>query len=199
MFACPAWADDATGDDQGTPDASPQPLKDPGEPDRFKVKPVPDPVIARRVREGLTATKRPEVQRVRLLVEKGVVTMRGTVRTHQEKALAEAVARTLPGVRGVKSEIKLQSGFRPQVTHGDRRSLIQIAADEKLRKTVIRRLMRVPGVRPSQLQVEVQCGVAVVGGVVSSAIEAQRVRHSLTYVNDLHSFVLNLYVENEEP
>ncbi len=206
ILLCLAWTlpamaagDNPPAKDDPTPEPAAAALVGPPTPGKPLVKPVPDPVLAKRIRAGIVATKRPQLQHVRLRVERGVVTMDGTVRTLQEKALVEAVARTLPGVRDVKSNVKLTTGFTRIAPPGDRRSIVQMTIDEKLRKKVVRKLARLPGVRISQIQVEVYGGVAVVGGIVPSAEHVKRVRHSLIFISDLRAYVLNLQVEDTAP
>ena len=163
-----------------------------------KEKVVPDPVLRRQIHAGLIKTKRPALRAVKIHVDAGTVRLEGAVRTFQERALAEAVVRTLPGVRRVESKIELTSGRRPQIHPRDRRSLGQIAVDNKIRQQVIKRLAKVPGVRLSQLEVEVYCQVAVIGGVVATRAQAERVYNAAQFTREISSVVLHVLVEEEE-
>lgn len=200
IAVAPAFAAGDSGDDtEATPAPAAAELEAAPQLDKLKIKPVPDPVLAQRIHAGIAATQRPALRKVTIRVEKGVVTMNGRLRTRQEKALAEAVARTLPGVRDVRSNISLEEGFRAPVPHGDRRSLVQMTVDDKLQRRVLRKLASISGVRVSQLQVEVYDGVVVIGGVVPEALHIERVRHSLTHIPDIRAIVLNLQAEQSEP
>jgi osmotically-inducible protein OsmY len=156
---------------------------------------VPDPVLVQKVNDGLRATRRAGFDRLKVAAAEGVVGLSGEVRTLQEKALAEAVARTMPGVRGVQSRLKVADSFRRPVAPNDPRGLAQIAHDEKLRERVLRRAARVSGVRPSQIQVEVYHGVAVVSGLVPTAAHIERLRQAAAFTKDISAVVLNVQVE----
>ena len=56
----------------------------------------------------------PEVFAARLRVEalRGFVTLRGTVRNKDAQATAEKIARSVPGVRGVKNQLKIAPAGR---------------------------------------------------------------------------------------
>jgi len=155
---------------------------------------VPDPVLRQRLRDGLGNLRHPARERVRFAVNDGVVTMTGRVRTYQDKALVEAVARTLPGVRRVNSEIELESGVRLVVRPADPRSPVEMSRDEKIRRRVLRCLASVSGVRLSQLQVEVFNGVAVVGGVVADEETLARIKEEVKFTKDVTRGVFNLVI-----
>lgn len=204
VVALPAWADDV--DAGGNSDATPAPTPEatPEEADleagalKKAKKIVPDPVLRQQLRDGLVATKRADLQAVQFDVQQGVVSVKGRVRTLQDRALVEAVARTLPGVREVKSKVTLIPGFRPTVTKNDPRSLVQITVDEKLRREVLARLAKITGLRLSQLQVEVYNGVVVIGGVVPTPLHAERVRHTVNFTKDARAMVIQLQTEKED-
>jgi osmotically-inducible protein OsmY len=199
LFAAGDRGDEAEDETSPTPTPAEAAVKTGAEPNRYDVKPVPDPILAMHIRAGLVATKRPELSALKIRVAGGVVTLTGRVRTRQEKALAEAVARTLPGVRAVDSKIDLAPGNRRLVNHGDSRSLVQMTVDEKTRKKLVRRLTKIAGLRVTDLEIEVIQDVAVIGGVVSSDVYVQRIRHTTTYVNELRGVVLNLTVLEPVP
>jgi len=159
---------------------------------------VPDPELRRQIHAGLIQTKRPQLRAMKIQVSDGTVRISGIARTLQERHLAEAVVRTLPGVRKVESKIELAPGYKRQVDMGDKRSLGQIAVDTKIRQQLIRRLAKVAGVRLSQLQVEVYCQVAVIGGVVVTRAVADRVYQTAQYCPDVSSVVLHVLVEEED-
>lgn len=159
-----------------------------------EAKVVPDPVLRQRLRDGLGNLRHPARERVRFAVRDGVVTMTGRVRTYQDKALVEAVARTMPGVHRVDSDIELESGYRSGIRAGDPRSPVDISRDEKIRRRLLRRLSSVSGVRLSQLEVEVFNGVAVVGGVVTDAEMQKRIEQETSFTKDVRRGVFNLIV-----
>ncbi|HPM75857.1 MAG TPA: BON domain-containing protein [bacterium] len=159
---------------------------------------VPDPELRRQIHAGLIQTKRPLLRAMRIQVSDGTVRLTGVVRTLQERNLAEAVVRTLPGVRKVESKIELAPGYRRQVDEGDKRSLGQIAVDAKIRQQLLKRLAKVAGVRLSQLPVEVYCQVAVIGGVVPTRTVADRVYQTAQFCPDVSSVVLHVLVEEED-
>lgn len=186
-----------------TPDPSPTPEEDesdsPTPPAQFKRKKiVPDPVLRKRIHQGLADTRRSQLKAIRIRVSQGVVHLDGTVRTYQERALAEAVARTMPGVRQVNSNIRLAEGFRSRVKPRDRRSLTQIAVDEQLRDQVRRRLQRVPNVRLSQLQIEVYEKVAVISGSVADREQAESVRQVTSFTPEIGAVIMNVELLSEE-
>ena len=173
--------------------ATPVPLPD--EVGRRRI--VPDPELRHQIHEGLTATRRPALQNIRIRVEEGVVHLDGTVRTYQERALAEAVARTLPGVRSVNSRLRLSGGFRRQTQPSDSRSMNQIAFDEQVRKRVLREVAAVPGVRVSQVQVEVFEGVVVISGMVPTEAHREKLRERVERARGVSNVVDHLRVEEE--
>ena len=205
----PLWADDDddTTDEHDpavnpTPTPTPAPTPETVEPAPGTLKKakkiVPDPVLREKIRAGLAATRRADLQGIAFEVQGGVVTMSGRVKTLQDRSLAEAVARTLPGVAEVKSKITLASGFRPPVAEKDPRLLTQIAIDEAIRKELLRRLAKITGLRLSQLQVEVYGQVAVIGGTVPTPLHIERVRHTVKFTRDLRSMVIQLQAEKED-
>ncbi len=160
---------------------------------------VPDLILDRQIRDGLRATRRPQLAGLQVKVEQGVVRLDGTVESYQERALAESVARTLPGVRRVDSHLRLASGFRPRGRPNDRRTLSQISFDEKIRDLVRQRLARLPGLALSRIKVEVYCGVAVISGEVSSVDIANMARETTEFTRGVSSVILHLQIENGSP
>jgi osmotically-inducible protein OsmY len=156
---------------------------------------VPDAVLYKQIRDGLLEAKRPEFPSIQTEVKHGIVTMTGRVRTFQDRALAEAIARANPGVRDVHSAIKVRSGFRPPLQPGDKRTLPTVADDEKVRDAVLKRIPRCPGARPSQLKVEVYNRVAVVGGWVLSEAAADCLRHTVKFTPNVSTAVVCVIVE----
>ncbi len=160
---------------------------------------VADPVLLRQINDGLRATKRPRVAAVQVQVTQGVVRLEGVVEDLHERALVEAVARTLPGVRRVDSRLKLAQTYRAPALPDDSRQLGQIAEDEQLRERILHRLARIPGVPVTRLKVEVYYGVVILSGSIPSAELAAQVRHAIEFTPSVRSVVMNLLIEPVTP
>ena len=69
---------------------------------------VDDAAISTSVQSTLTADKLSNFTRIDVDTNRGVVSLNGTVRTAENKARAEQLARRVDGVRGVVNNLQIQ-------------------------------------------------------------------------------------------
>ncbi len=71
-----------------------------------------DDEIETTVVKGIVANPEVFAARLRVEVDRGFVTLRGTVQNQAAKATAEKIARSVPGVRAVKNRLAINSAKR---------------------------------------------------------------------------------------
>jgi osmotically-inducible protein OsmY len=71
-----------------------------------------DDEIKTTVVKGILANPVVFAARLRVEVDRGFVTLRGTVQNQAAKAIAEKIARAVPGVRAVKNRLAINSAKR---------------------------------------------------------------------------------------
>ncbi|MCZ7586380.1 MAG: BON domain-containing protein [Deltaproteobacteria bacterium] len=129
---------------------------------------LPDPVIRDRLAASMWATKTVGARDVRATVKDGAVTLRGKVDSIAERNLVDAVARTSPGVRSVRNDLRVVKRRDHPWPAGDPRSVGDVIMDQKLEKEVRRRIGASGLVRSADLRVDVHMNVVVLSGPVPS-------------------------------
>jgi osmotically-inducible protein OsmY len=123
---------------------------------------VTDPQIESAIRDRLSADSRIDAKNIQVNVERGVVTLSGTVPDLDSKGLAEAlVSATIVGVRQLHNEITVVRA---------------VVKDEEIRKSVEAALRSVPALRESKLNkitVLVHDGGVVLKGSVEKPLHSR--------------------------
>jgi osmotically-inducible protein OsmY len=121
---------------------------------------MPDAWVTTKVRSGLLTTDGLASSRIHVDTIDGRVTLHGNVSTVEQKAQAEAVARSVSGISGVRNLL--------QVVPESARTRTKIA-DHKLGKNVEVALSKDKGLADSNIKVRaVEKGVVLLGGTVDS-------------------------------
>lgn len=94
----------------------------------------------------------------------GVVYLTGLVDSEREKARAEAIARTVPGVKAVRNNLSIGS-----------RSLGEVVDDKMLGSKIKAALLKEPGIRALSVDVDVYRGVVNLTGVVENGGQKKKV------------------------
>jgi osmotically-inducible protein OsmY len=71
---------------------------------------TPDVILNQRIKAALLSDLSSNAQEITPATAKGVVTLTGAVKTSQQRARAEQVARKVRGVRAVKNKLAVRSG-----------------------------------------------------------------------------------------
>lgn len=105
---------------------------------------------------ALEATGDVDVSHIGVIVEQGVVTLTGHVRSYADVARAEEIVRSVKGVRAIAEEISVKA----EVT--------QAHSDEQIAADILRRFERDARIPVQQLQVRVRNAWVTVGGSVDA-------------------------------
>ena len=130
---------------------------------RITVKPAPnvsDNKLARDVDNALLDDPATESYEVDVVAKDGMITLKGQVDSWQERALAETVAKSVHGVKGITNKLTVEYGVE--------RIDSEIAAEIK------RALHYDKWIDDAMITVNVKDGVVTMSGTVGSAIEKSR-------------------------
>lgn len=114
-----------------------------------------DEQIKTQVEQALGPIHLKEENRLTVNIEKGVVTLGGTVLNHQDRRRARQAAENVPGVVEVHNVIKMVSKNR---------------MDEDIEKDVVSYLMSSPIVNEKDVEVKVQDGVVTLEGTIDHLV-----------------------------
>ena len=127
--------------------------------------------------DALEAPGDVDVSHIGVIVEHGVVTLTGHVRSYADVARAEEIVRTVPGVHAIAEEIVV--GVEPAQAHSDER----IAAD------ILKRFERHAHIPVQQLQVRVRDAWVTVGGYVEALEQRDAIAEVLARVPDVQGVI----------
>ena len=116
-----------------------------------------DPDIAEAARSSLKSDSRVPADRVRVVVERGWITLEGTVDYYYQKSAAESDVRNLAGVRGVTNALAVTPKVSP--------TEIRMKIEEALKRSA--------QLDANRISVEAQGGKVILSGTVRSWAERQ--------------------------
>jgi len=116
-----------------------------------------DPDIAEAARSSLKSDSRVPADRVRVVVERGWITLEGTVDYYYQKSAAESDVRNLAGVRGVTNALVVTPKVSP--------TEIRIKVEEALKRSA--------QLDANRILVEAQGGKVILSGTVRSWAERE--------------------------
>ena len=118
-----------------------------------------DKMLVGKVKSALISDKTADADEINVEVYKGVVQLNGFVDSEKEKAQAEAVAKTVEGVKGVENNLAIKQGKH---TSGE------IMDDSALTAKVKSALIEDPSTKAGDINVETRQGVVQLSGFVST-------------------------------
>lgn len=126
----------------------------------------------------------------------GEVTLTGAVHTEPQKALAEDLAREVPGVVDVKNNIHVMHGAYGQP---DSRSLRDKMRDGKIKAAIRARLMAHGEFKGLRIGLEVIDGVVLMSGIVGTEAKKERLAEIAMESKGVKRIVNDLTVRPKEP
>jgi osmotically-inducible protein OsmY len=147
------------------------------------VKPVADSTLHERIVAALASNPFTTEREVKVEVKDGVVTLKGNVNTHFERAQAEDVAAQLRGVRQVRNEMEVKQQeksyvfdsylepYAPVVSIWRYVPRTTAKADREIEQEIVEELTWSPFVDAEQVKVRVSGGIATLSGNVETVAE----------------------------
>lgn len=138
-----------------------------------------DEDLAQHVYEALVRDERVSALPIRVLVEAGIVTLRGTVQASRRKLAAQEIAAACSGCRGVRNELVVEPPGTP--------------SDEEIAAAVRRALEAQADIQKDVITLDVHSGLVTLRGSVRTARErtlAADVARAARGVVDVHDLLL---------
>jgi osmotically-inducible protein OsmY len=158
---------------------------------------VPDDVLRSNLKEAYTLTRTVSPIAVDASVSGGEVTLRGKVGSLAEKNLADAVARTCPGVRKVRNNLIVSARIPHPWPQGDPRGIADVLKDEKILKEVRKKVAASALVRLADVKLEIYLGVVVISGPVESEEVRAKLREVILFSQDVRAVVNHTWVAGQ--
>jgi hyperosmotically inducible protein len=123
-----------------------------------------DAIIATKVKNALAESHEVRARKIDVDTVEGAVILTGIVETQEEARKAVDIAKGVPGVKGVKNNLQVGS-----------RSLGEALDDKVIGSKVKAKLIKEPGIRSLNIDVDVNKGVVTLTGVVGYQHQKDRV------------------------
>lgn len=142
-----------------------------------------DAAITIKVKAELVGDKSVKARNIDVDTVAGEVVLSGYVDSQQEANRAGVLAKSVPGVVRVKNELRVGS-----------RTMGQGAEDKILGAKIKTRLMKEPGIKSLNIDVDVYSGTANVGGIVANQQQKKKILDLIRSVEGVKGIVDNLQV-----
>ena len=116
-----------------------------------------DSIITAKVKSRLIASKQVSARHIDVDTLKGVVYLSGVVKTEFQKKTVNKITRDVPGVTGIRNQLAIGS-----------KSAGQIFDDMILGSRIKAALLKQPGIRSLNIDVDVNRGIVTLTGIVAS-------------------------------
>jgi hyperosmotically inducible periplasmic protein len=132
-----------------------------------------DAALVAKVKGALALSRRVSGFKIDVVAHSGVVTLGGRVPSPEARSIVEAIATDTPGVAGVRNDLEVDPRA---VANGYETTLLERISDLETQVAIQERLRREPLLAGVNLNVEVERGVVVLRGSVTSDLERASAR-----------------------
>ncbi|QJA06592.1 BON domain-containing protein [Thermosulfurimonas marina] len=145
---------------------------------------VDDATLTTKVKLALIKDPVTKARKIDVDTVNGVVTLTGAVETEAERRRAEEVARSVPGVRGVVNNLRVE-----------KRSFGRSLDDKLLTARIKTKLIAEPGIRSLSIDVDTVNGVVTLTGLVKNEEQHRRVLEIVRTTKGVRRVIDNLKVQ----